>query len=161
MIALVGSMACTMYQQGVEGEVVCFTGVGKNVNHHFDMRLNEHDYELQSVGCIILLGRTCPTLPCTDNGNEILKAVSFKINRELSDESTTTLQKASPASKHVPRDDEEIYNRVMIEGCTNPDSLLSGKTPWSKGCKVIPIDKNGDWRSIYTLEECRETLSGQ
>ena len=56
------------YQQGIEGEVVCFTGVGKDANHHFDMRPHEHDYELQSVGCIILLGRTCPTLPCTDNG---------------------------------------------------------------------------------------------
>ena len=51
------------YQQGIEGEGVCFTGVGKNSNHHFDMRSHEHDYELQSVGSIILLGRACPILP--------------------------------------------------------------------------------------------------
>ena len=149
------------YQQGIEGEVVCFTGVGKDANHHFDMRSHEHDYERQPDGSIILLGRTCPTLICTDNGNDILEAVRFKINSESSEESTTTLQPAFPASKHVICDDEEFYNRVMIEGCTNSGSLLSEKTPWSKGCKVIPIDKNGDWRSIYTLEECRETLSGQ
>ena len=141
------------YQQGVEGEVVCFT-------HHFDMRPHEHDFELQSVGCLILLGRTCPTLPCTDNGNDILGAVSFKINRESSDESTTTLQQASPASKHVKCDDEETQNRVLT-GCTNPGSLLSQKTPWSEGCKVIPIAKNDDWCSIYTLDKCRETLSGR
>ena len=49
----------------------------------------------------------------------------------------------------------------MIEGCTNPGSLLSEKTPWSKGCKVIPIDKNDDWCSICTLDKCRETLSGR
>ena len=48
----------------------------------------------------------------------------------------------------------------MIEGCTNPGSLLSEKTPWSKGCKVIPIDKNDDWCSSGTLERCRETLTG-
>ena len=149
------------YQQGIEGEVVCFTGEGTHANHHFDMRPHEHDDELQSVGCNILLGRTCPTLPCTDNGNEILEAVNFKINSESSDESTTTLQKASPASKHAKRDDEEIYNRVMVEGCTNPGSLLSEKTPWSKGCKVIPIDKDDDWCSIRTLDKCRESLSGR
>ena len=67
------------YRQGIEGEVVCFTGVGKDANHHFDMRPHEHDYELQSVGSLILPGRTCPTLPCTDNGNDILEAVCFKI----------------------------------------------------------------------------------
>ena len=39
------------YQQGVEGEVVCFTGVGNDVTHHFDMRPHEHDFELQPVGC--------------------------------------------------------------------------------------------------------------
>ena len=149
------------YQQGIEGEVVCFTGVGKDANHHFDTRPHEHDYELQSIGCIILLGKTCPTPPCTENGNDTLEAVRFKINSESSDESKTTLQPASPASKRAKCDDEEFPNRVMIEGCTNPDSLLSEKTPWSKGCKVIPIDKNDDWCSIHTLDKCRETLSGR
>ena len=38
---------------------------------------------------------------------------------------------------------------------------LSEKTPWSKGCKFIPIDKNDDRCSIYTLDKCRETLSGR
>ena len=155
-----GSVNGMSYQQGIEGEVVCFTGVGKNANHHFDMRSHEQDYELQPVGSIFLLGRTCPTLPCTDNGYEILEAVSFRISSESSGESTTTLQSASPASEHVKCDDVELYNRVMIEGCTNPGSLLSEKTPWPKGCKIIPID-NGDWCSIYTLDKCHETLSGR
>ena len=149
------------YQQGIEGEVVCFTGVGKNADHHFDMQPHEHDFELQSVGSIILLGRTCPTLPCTDDGNEILETVRFKINSESSSLSTTTMKPAFPASEHVKCDSMESYNRVMIEGCTNPGSLLSEKTPWSKGCKVIPIDKNDDWCSSYTLDKCREMLSGK
>ena len=49
----------------------------------------------------------------------------------------------------------------MVEGCTNPGSLLSEKTPWSKGCEVIPIDKNDGWCSSYTLDKCREILSGK
>ena len=70
------------YQQGTEGEVVCFTGVGKDADNHFGMLSHEHDFELESVGSIILLGRTCPTLPCTDDGNEILENVRFRINDE-------------------------------------------------------------------------------
>ena len=54
-----------------------------------------------------------------------------------------------------------IRNRILIEGCTNPGSLLSEKTPWSKGCKIIPVDKNDDWCSTYTLNKCRGTLSGR
>ena len=152
----IGRINGRSYQQGIEGEVVCFTGVGKDANHHFDIRSHEHDYELQPVGSIILLGRKCPTLPCTDDGNDIIEAVRFKFNSESSNESTTTLQPAFPASKHVKCDDEEFHNRVMIEGCTNPGSLLSEKTPWSKGCKVIPTDKNDDWRSSGTLDKCRD-----
>ena len=49
----------------------------------------------------------------------------------------------------------------MIEGCTNPGSPLSEKTPWSKGCKVSPIDKNDDCCSSFTLDKCREMLSGK
>ena len=156
-----GRISGRHYQQGIEGEVVCFTGVGKDADHHFDMQSHEHYYELQSVGSIILLGRTCPALPCTDDGNDLLEAVRFKINSESSNMSTTTLQPAFPASKHVKCDDVEFHNRIMIEGWTNPGSLLSEKTPWSKGCKVIPIDKHDDWCSSYTLDKCRETLSGQ
>ena len=95
----VGWINGVSYQQGVEGEVACFTGVANDATHHFDTRPDEHEFELQSVGSIVLLGGTCPTLPCTDDGNDILDAFSFKINRESSGKSTTTLQQASPASK--------------------------------------------------------------
>ena len=105
----VGTINGMSYQQGFEGEVVCFTGVANNATGHFDIRPDEHDFELQSVGSIILLGRTCPTLPRTDNGNEILDAVGFRINRESADRSITALQQASPASKSNKCDDEEIY----------------------------------------------------
>ena len=150
----VGTINGMSYQQGVEGEVVCFTGVADDGITH-----DGHDYELQSVGGIILLGRTCPTLPCTENGCDILDAVGFRTSREFVAKSITALQQASPASQSNKSHDEEIYGRIMIEGCTNPGSLLSQKTPWSKGCKVVPIDKNDDWCSIYTLDKRRETLS--
>ena len=110
------------YQQGIEGEVVCFTGVGKNADHHFDIQAHEHDFELESVGSIILLGITCPTLPCTDDGNEILETVRFRINNESLNMSTATSKLAFPVSEHVKSDSMESYNRVMIEGCTNPGS---------------------------------------
>ena len=59
-IGAINGMSC---QQGVEGEIVCFTGVADG-----HITPDEHDYELQSVGRLILLGRTCPALPCTENG---------------------------------------------------------------------------------------------
>ena len=153
------------FQQGTEGEVVCFTGVGKDANNHFGMFSHEHDFELESAGDIILLGRTCPTLPCTDDGNEILENVRFRINDESLSTDKRLLRNNVEASKIVVAASENVkhdnanYNRVMIEGCTNPGSLLSEKTPWSKGCKVIPIDKNDDWCSSGTLEKCREILT--
>ena len=121
------------------------------------------------MGSIILLGRTCPTLPCTDNGNEIIENIRFRINDEslniyerLFRMNVATSKLAVPVSEHVKSDSTESYNRIMTEGCTNPGSLLSEKTPWSKGCKFIPIDKkNDDWRSSYTLDKCREMLSGK
>ena len=53
-----------------------------------------------------LVGLALRTLPCTDDGNDILDAFSFKINRDLFGESTNTLQQASPASKGNKCDDE-------------------------------------------------------
>ena len=54
----VGTTNGMSYQQGVEGEVVCFTWVADD-----GVTLDEHDYELQSVGGIILLGRSCSYSP--------------------------------------------------------------------------------------------------
>ena len=82
-VALVVSMACTV-SKGLKAKSSVSPGWAKNANHHFDMRPHEHDSELISFGCIIWLGRTCPTLPCTDKGNETLEAASFKVNRESS-----------------------------------------------------------------------------
>ena len=46
------------YQQGIEGEIVFFTGVADG-----HMTPSEHDYE---SGGLKLLGRTSPILPCTE-----------------------------------------------------------------------------------------------
>ena len=90
----VGTVDGMIYRQGVEGEVVCFTGVADN-----GFTPDGHDYGLESVGGIILIGRTCPTLPCTENGCDILDAVGFRTSREFAAKSMTALQQASPASQ--------------------------------------------------------------
>ena len=51
-------------------------------------------------------------------------------------------------------------DRVMVEGCTNPDSLMSRLTPSSKGCTVIPIDRNIDWCSKESYDICIGNLTG-
>ena len=149
------SVARMNYLQGVEGEIVCFTGVADG-----HITPDEHDYGLKPVGRFILLGRTSPTLPCTDNGCDIFEAVGFRTSRESTAKSVTALQPASLASQSHKNDDEEVYGRIMIEGCTNPGSLLSQRVPWFKGCKVAPVD-NDDSRSIDTLSKSREILFGR
>ena len=79
---------------------------------------DEHDYGLESAGGLILLGRTCPTLPCTENVCDILDAVGFRTSRESIARSMTVLQPASLAFRSPKNDDEEIYGRILIEGCT-------------------------------------------
>ena len=107
----VGVINGMSYQQGREGEVVCFTNVGRK-----SLTSGGHDYQLASVGGLILLGRTCIDLPCTENGSHILEAVGFRTSRETVVEATKTLQPASPASQSHVHDEDEIYDRVMIEG---------------------------------------------
>ena len=105
-VGAINGMSC---KQGVEGEVVCFTGVADD-----DITPDEHDYELQSVGGFILLGRTCPTFSCTENGCDIPSAIGFTTSREFVAKSITALQQASPASQSNKSDDEETYGRIMV-----------------------------------------------
>ena len=51
------------FQQGTEGEVVCFTGVGKDADNHFGMFSHEHDFELESAGEHHLAGKNVPYSP--------------------------------------------------------------------------------------------------
>lgn len=146
----VGSINGMTYHQCNEGEVVCFTGVGNN-----PITGKEHGYCLESSGAVILLGRTCPNLPCTENGSDLLDSVGFRTIKNLRKRIDETSQSASPASR---TSDDVTPDRVMIEGCTNPGSLLSQRTPWSKGCKVITIDKHNDWCSVDTVNKCKENL---
>ena len=136
---------------------LCFTGVaGGHITH------DEHDYKLGSSGGIVyLLGRTSPILFCAESGCFILNVVGFRICRGVAVKSMIDLHKAFHAFQSHKSDDEESFGRIAIEGCTEPGSLLSLKTPWSKGCKVIPNDNNDDWCSVDTLNKCRENLSGQ
>ena len=87
----VGIINGMSYHQGKEGEVVCFN-VGEE-----SITSSEHDYQLASVGGLILFGRTCIDFPCTGNGSHILEAVGFRTGRETVVEATKTLQPASPA----------------------------------------------------------------
>ena len=85
----VGIINGTAYQQCNEGEVVCFTGVGNN-----PITGDEHGYCLESVGGVILLGRTCPNLPCTENGSDLLDSVGFRNHSRIIDDKS---QSAYPA----------------------------------------------------------------
>ena len=51
-------------------------------------------------------------------------------------------------------------DRVMVEGCTNPGSLMSRPTGSSKGCTVIPIHRNIDWCSKESYDICIQNPTG-
>ena len=55
---------------------------------------------------------------------------------------------------------EEENDRLMVEGCTNPGSLMSRSTPSSKGCTVIPFGRNIDWCSKESYDICIRNLTG-
>ena len=54
----------------------------------------------------------------------------------------------------------ENNDRIIVEGCTNPDSLMSRLTLSSNGCTVIPIDRNIDWCSKESYDICIGNLTG-
>ena len=55
---------------------------------------------------------------------------------------------------------EEENDRIMVEGCTNPGSLMSRPIPSSKRCSVIPIDRNIDWCSKESYDICIRNFTG-
>ena len=52
------------------------------------------------------------------------------------------------------------HDRVLVEGCCEPGSLLQKRTKYSKGCKVVPITKDDDFASDAGIRKCIESLTG-
>ena len=50
------------------------------------------------------------------------------------------------------------HDRVLVEGCCEPGSLLQEKTKFSKGCKVVPITKDDDFASVTGMRKCMQNL---
>ena len=107
----------------------------------------------------ILLGKAIPSLPYTNMGNSMLGDLGFRYEGDQRFKFPTQVSPALPAMvDHKVKDGEN--DRVMVEGCTNPGSLMSRPTPSSKGCTVIPIDRNIDWCSKGSYDICIRNLTG-
>ena len=52
------------------------------------------------------------------------------------------------------------HDRVLVEGCCEPGSLLQAKTKFSRGCKVVPITKDDDFASVAGMQKCMQSLRG-
>ena len=116
-------------------------------------------YEVECSEGLILLGRTIPSLPCTLHGNAVLEQLGFRIAGERRFKFPSQVSIALPAK--IDSSVEHGKNdRVMIEGCTNPDSLMSRLARSSKGCAVIPIDRNIDWCSQESYDICMKNFMG-
>ena len=55
----------------------------------------------------------------------------------------------------------KYYNRVLVEACCGPDSLLSRQTKASDGCLVVGITKDEDFTSNYGIELAKRFLIGK
>ena len=125
------------YQQQLDKEVMFFGCV--------DVSNPKGIYEIECSEGLILLGNTIPSLPYSHNGNAALEELGFRIAGEQRFTFPTQVSPAFPATKDHEVKENGRNNRVIIEGCTNPDSLMFRLTPSSEGCTVIPIDRNIDW----------------
>ena len=54
----------------------------------------------------------------------------------------------------------QAHDRVLVEGCCEPGSLLQEKTKFSKGCQVVPITKDDDFASVAGMQKCMQHLRG-
>ena len=103
-----------------------------------------------------------PTLPYTKNGNVALERLGFRIAGDQRFNFSAETVNAVPASQNTDLkvESEERHDRALVEGCTNPGSLLSKHTKQSDGCKVIPVDRHLDWRSTASFDTCIKHLKG-
>ena len=139
------------YQQQLDKEVMFFDCV--------DASNEEGIYDVECSEGLILLGKTIPSFPYTNTGNSMLGDLGFHYGGYQRFKFPTQVSPALPA-KVDNNVKEGENNRVMVEGCTNPGSLMSRPTPSSKGCTVIPIGRNIDWFSKESYEVCIRSLTG-
>ena len=139
------------YQQQLDKEVTFFDCVG--------VSNEEGIYEVVCSEGLILLGTTIPSLPYTSTGDLMLGDLGFHYEGDQRLKLPTQVSPALPA-KVDNNVKEEENDRIMVEGCTNPGSLMSRSAPSSKGRTVIPIDRNIDWCSKESYDICIRSLTG-
>ena len=136
------------YLQQLDKEILFFDCV--------DVSNPKGSYEVECSEGLILLGKTIPSLPYTMNGNLTLEELGFRIAGDQRFKFPSQCSIAVPAMVDT-RVESGKDSRVMVEGCTNPNSLMSRPTRASKGCIVIPIDRNIDWCSQESYDICMKT----
>ena len=139
------------YQQQLDKKVMFFDCV--------DVSNEEGIYEIESSEGPILLGKTMPSFPYISTGNSMLGDLGFHYDGGQRFKFPTQVSPALPVKIDTKAKEGE-NDRVMVEGCTNPGSLMSRPTPSSKGCTVIPIDRNIDWCSKASYGTCITNLTG-
>ena len=139
------------YQQQLDKEVMFFDCV--------DVSNEEGVYEVECSEGLIHLGKTIPSLPYTNTGNSMLGHLGFCYEGDQRFKFPTQVSPALPAK--VDNSVKEGENgRVMVEGCTNPGSLMSRPIQSSRGCIVIPIVRNIDWCFKGSYDICIRNFTG-
>ena len=54
----------------------------------------------------------------------------------------------------------QLHDRVLVEGCCEPGSLLQQRTKHSRGCKVVPITRDDDFASESGMRKCIQNITG-
>eukprot|EP00972_Heterocapsa_arctica_P073142 10802454-Heterocapsa_arctica.AAC.1 len=53
---------------------------------------------------------------------------------------------------------DKVYDRIIVEACCNPKSVLSGDTAQSKGCVTLPITEEMEFASKEAARQCSDNL---
>ena len=80
--------------------------------------------------------------------------------RTATDDSHTRSVKKEEEVRHV-KSTAKSYNRVLVEACCGPDSLLSQQTKASEGCLAVGLTKDEDFTSNYGIELAKWFLIGK
>ena len=132
---------------------------------------------VESVGQSFLVEAFMPDLAHADDEHkQYLKSLGFKLSRGgVAGDTAVGSGSASVGGAGVTKDRgptannpggcykalvSQAFDRVLVEGCCEHNSLLQRKTRFSKKCKVIPITKDDDFASESGIRKCIEAING-
>ena len=101
-----------------------------------------------------------------DEHKEYLASLGFRLTLARAGESGLSGADADSGGSGPSADSiyhalvSQSFDRVLVEGCCEKDSLLQRKTKYSRGCKVVPTTKDDDFASDSGILKCIQSING-